>query len=630
MRITNINNNFNNFNNRVMSKPSFKKEEKDNKTPVLPYKLPDIYAYSMLGIYTPNILVARQQEGMGEFFDSISPISVEEKSITKHITDFKFAFNPDFDKKGWINFLSEMNESIAVFDSTGEEKTFLSKLLQVHSIDKLLNNPKFKPDKAISFLDELYERTDEKISQIPFTAQLEFMVDAASSNKDIKEYIDDMFYFVELEDVNGDRFLSEYAGQMNENKIDVLIHMLNVDKGSVEASNMQMLFELIQKGVVGKHIFDIIPYDGKVNSFVAADIDKLYSAYVDGIEPIDVFVPPVESHNEAQALLTVGDVYELNGEEKIFILDKDLNPLQLGIDKETYFELFPPIERYAATQNDIGNCWEVTGFNTLLTDPKERYSVLSLFEQNGDEISISFPSNVTGKIVFEDGELPIGTNPNYYSKGSKGLQLLEYAHGVEEHEIQIKEMLAQLEKSISSAKTKKKRIEQESKLKSLQEMLLEDRSNTVILYDKQTFECDFEKWDKNKHGFDNAVTATREGGDPIMLFKKLGYVTTNVVNDNLKAHRLISNPQNFEDYIITFGTKDDDFFFPKDSPLICDHSYRLYPLTVDSTGKVAELKLVDPSGIVEIPMSMSKLMTHNGIFSVARRDKSDQSYLAFR
>ena len=196
-------------------------------------------------------------------------------------------------------------------------------------------------------------------------------------------------------------------------KIDVLIHMLNVDKGSVEASNMQMLFELIQEGVVGKHIFDIIPYDGKVNSFVAADIDKLYSAYVDGIEPIDIFVPPVESHNEAQALLTVGDVYELEGEEKIFILDKDLNPLQLGIDKETYFELFPPIERYAATQNDIGNCWEVTGFNTLLTDPKERYSVLSLFEQNGDEISISFPSNAAGKIVFEDGKLPIGANPNY-------------------------------------------------------------------------------------------------------------------------------------------------------------------------------------------------------------------------
>ena len=54
MRITNINNN---FNNRVMSKPSFKKEEKDNKTPVLPYKLPDIYPYSTLGIYTPNILV---------------------------------------------------------------------------------------------------------------------------------------------------------------------------------------------------------------------------------------------------------------------------------------------------------------------------------------------------------------------------------------------------------------------------------------------------------------------------------------------------------------------------------------------------------------------------------------------
>ena len=134
MRITNINNIYNN--KREIRNPSFKKEAKDNKTPVLQYKIPDTYAYSMPGIYTPNLLIARQQNGMSEFFDYASDIKVSEKSLTKHISDFKFAFNPNFDKKGWMNFISEMNESIAVFDSTGEEKTFLSKLLEAHSIDK--------------------------------------------------------------------------------------------------------------------------------------------------------------------------------------------------------------------------------------------------------------------------------------------------------------------------------------------------------------------------------------------------------------------------------------------------------------------------------------------------------------
>ena len=626
MRITSISNTIK-FGN--IKQQSFKRSKenlgKSNEF-VLPFN-----SFSYFGGYVPNILMARQQSGMSDFFDFLSDIKTGEKSLTQQITDFKFAYNPNFDKKAWTNFLTEMNESVAIFDTTKEEKTFLSKLLQLHSIDKLLNNSNFKPDKAILFLDELYERTPEKISEIPFTAQLDFMVDFATSDEEAKEYIDDMFYFVELEDINGDRFLSEFAGQMDKNKVDVVKHMLNVDKGSVEASNIQMLLELVQEGIVDKHVFDCIPFDGKINSFIVDDIDKLYSAYIDGIEPIDAFVPPVETHTEAQALLNIGDVYELDGEENIYILDKNLEPLQLGIDKETYFELFPPIERYATTQNDIGNCWEITGFNTLLTDPKERYSVLSLFKQDGDSISIQFPSNNAGEIIFEDGELPIGTNPSYYSKGPKGIQLLEYAHGIEEHESQIKTLKQQIEYSISNAKKEERKQELTDKLAILEEMLSEDRDNVVISLNTDTLEWSFEPWDSEKHGFDNAVTCTRDGGDPIILFDKLGYATKNIKDDDLLSYNLISNPQNFEDYIITFGTKDDDYFYPRNSKLIRDHSYRIYPLNTDkTTGKVIDFKLVDPSGIIEHQMSSIELRQHNGIYSIARRDKTDKSKIVIK
>ena len=626
MRITNISNlpKFGNTKHISLKKREEKKDEKEQ------IQLPP-YSSFYSSTYVPNILIARQQKGMPEFFDFLTNIKIGDKSLASNIKDFKFAFNPNFDKDAWINFLTEMNESVAVFDSTGEEKTFLSKLLQNHSIDKLLNNKDFKPNKAISFLDELDERSDEEISEIPLTAQLSFMVDVAGSDIDIKEYVDDMFYFVRLEDPNGDKFLSEYAGKMNGNKIDVLKHLLNVDRGSVEASNMQMLLELVQKGVVGKHIFDVIPFDGKVNSFVASDIDKLYKAYLENVEPIDAFVPPVETHSEAQALLSVGDVYELENEKNIFILDKNLEPLQLGIDKETYFELFPPIERYATTQNDIGNCWEITAFNTLLTDPQERYSVLSLFEQKGDSISIHFPSNKAGKMVFDDGELPMGVNPNYYSKGPKGIQLLEYAHGREEHEEEIQTLIKQIEVVLKSATTEERKKELAEKTQILQEMLDTDRDNVVISLNPKTYEWSFEMWDKEKHGFDNAITHCRDGGDPIMLFKKLGYTVANVKDDDLLVYSLISNPKNFEDYIITFGTKEDDFEFPKNSPLISDHSYRIYPLTIDkATGKVTDFKLVDPCGIIETTMSGIDLRKHNGIFSLARRDKTDKSKIIIK
>lgn len=626
MRITNISN-INQFGN--IKHQAFKKENGNIVEPTQ-FKIPS-YNFSYPGAYVPNVLIVRKQNGMSEFFDFLSTIKIDEKPLITQVKDFKFAFNSDFDKEAWTNFLTEMNESVAVFDATGEEKTFLSKLLQLNSIDKLLNNPDFKPNKAIEFLDEFYERPDEVIAEIPFTAQLEFMVDVASSDKSIDEYISDMFYFVRLEDINGDRFLSEYAEQMDRNKVNVLKHMLNVDKGSVEASNVQMLLELVQEGVVDKHVFDFIPFDGKINSFVVEDIDKFYSAYADRVDPIDFFVPPVESHMEARALLDEGDVYQLDGEEKIFILDKDLKSVQLGIDRETYFELFPPIERYATTQNDIGNCWEITAFNTLLTDPKERYSVLSLFKQNGDAISIQFPSNNAGEIIFEDGELPIGTNPRYYSKGPKGIQLLEYAHGKEEHERQINTLKQQIEYSILNAKTEERKQEQTEKLEILEEMLSEDRDNVVISLNTDTLVWSFEPWDSQKHGFDNAITCIRDGGDPIILFDKLGYATTNIKDDDLQIYSLISNPKNFEDYIITFGTKEDDYFYPQNTPIISDHSYRLYPTKIDEkTGKVTDFKLVDPAGIIEHKMSISDLRKHKGIYSLARRDKTDKSKIVIR
>ena len=161
-------------------------------------------------------------------------------------------------------------------------------------------------------------------------------------------------------------------------------------------------------------------------------------------------------------------------------------------------------------------------------------------------------------------------------------------------------------------------------------MLENDRDNVVISLNPKTFEWSFEMWDKEKHGFDNAITHCRDGGDPIMLFKKLGYTVSNI-NDDLLAYNFISNPKNFEDYIITFGTQEDAITFPKKSPLLSDHSYRIYPLNVDkTTGKVTHFKLVDPCGIIETTISGIDLKKHNGIYSVARREKTNKSKILIK
>ena len=139
----------------------------------------------------------------------------------------------------------------------------------------------------------------------------------------------------------------------------------------------------------------------------------------------------------------------------------------------------------------------------------------------------------------------MGANPNYYSKGPKGIQLLEYAHGIEEHESQIKILKQQIEYTITNAKTDDRKQELQEKLAMLEEMLAEDRNNVVISLNPETYEWSFEMWDKQKHGFDNAVTYSRDGGDPIILFKKLGYTTTSIKDDALLISSLLANPKNF-------------------------------------------------------------------------------------
>ena len=391
-----------------------------------------------------------------------------------------------------------------------------------------------------------------------------------------------------------------------------------------------MLLDLIQNGVVDKHIFDVIPYNGKISSFIAEDIDKLYNAYTSGIKPIDFFVPTFRTKEDAELIMNIGDVYELKGEKNIFVLDENGKSIQLKMDKETYFELFPPIERFAATQNDIGNCWEITGFNTIFCDQQERISILNLYEQDGDDILISFPSANAKETRFEGGELPTSANLRFYSKGAKGLQLFEYAHAIELHEEQIKTLKQQIQYSIDSAKTLERKKELEEKMQVLEEMLEEDRDNIVIELNPQTFEWSFEIKKQEPNTFDNAITATRDGGDPIILFKHLGYTTTNIKDDDLKIYSLISNPRNFKDYIITFGTKEDDFLSLKKLPILNDHSYRLYPTKIDPiTRKVTDFKLIDPAGIVEIPISISELRKYNAIYSIARRDKTNKSRINF-
>lgn len=162
-------------------------------------------------------------------------------------------------------------------------------------------------------------------------------------------------------------------------------YLLNINPSSPEASNISMLIELVQNGVVDRHIFDYLPFKGVVNPFVCDDIDKLYEAYSLGIESIEAFVPTFNNLDEAincgnssvsykgtYKELKIGDTFQIKGEKFIRIKTSDNSSEQLKLTKEKYFELFPPIERFATAQNKIGNCWQISGINSVLCESRTR------------------------------------------------------------------------------------------------------------------------------------------------------------------------------------------------------------------------------------------------------------------
>ena len=104
---------------------------------------------------------------------------------------------------------------------------------------------------------------------------------------------------------------------------------------------------------------------------------------------------------ETEIVLTVGDVYEIEGEDFIYIINNEYSSSQLQLTKQKYFELFPPIERFATTQNQIGNCWEISVLQGLFSNPQTRPLILSVFSQKDENIIVVFKKRQIETVSLE-------------------------------------------------------------------------------------------------------------------------------------------------------------------------------------------------------------------------------------
>lgn len=213
-------------------------------------------------------------------------------------------------------------------------------------------------------------------------------------------------------------------GEYREN----LIHAM--ERGNVETSNIEMQLALISDGKL--HPQTVADYwkDGKMCDQMEADIDMMYDCYANGKKVEDVYVPPVATQADGVKSTKIGDVFQVEGQDNIYVKDGDNSSHQLKVDKETFIKLFPPAQRFASNQYAIGDCYCVSLLNAVMENPQARVSLYDAFEQDGENIHVKYPNGKADYIAHK-GELNESTNKKMIMRGAQGMRLLEDAFGLE-------------------------------------------------------------------------------------------------------------------------------------------------------------------------------------------------------
>ena len=383
------------------------------------------------------------------------------------------------------------------------------------------------------------------------------------------------------------------------------------EKSAKSSTAVQELTDLVKDGVVGNHVLAYLPKEGELPPVIAKEIHRFYEAYLNHENFDDVLVPRVKSLNESLEYKS-GDVFEVEGDPKIYIKGANNENIQLDIDKATYCKLFPPIERFSSTQNAIGNCGEVTGFNTIFRDPKERSRVLQCFHQKGDDVVVEFPnSNRQYSLTGMKNQ----ANMDYLSEGSLGFKLLEYADGKEFFRERMNKYLYNMSQKINDPSIDvAKRNELKKELYDFLNLSADDKNR--IYLDRKGYIID-----KPEKMYDGGSTYARDGVCSSEVFQRLGYKYAGVeyfAGDNLD--NLLTNPDNFKRYIMSIDIGGEGMESEIDiaKGLYSNHAYMLTP-NIDPNGKITDYNLLNPWGIVETKLTLEEIKKYAYMLESAER-----------
>ena len=234
--------------------------------------------------------------------------------------------------------------------------------------------------------------------------------------------------------------------------INIATNYLNEDKlKEIIANGNHKLIEEITQELSNNHFFkDFNIEENTIRSnLLAQDIQLAYEAAVTGQKIEDLSVKTMDSAEIGLTNSEVGDVYEVAGEENIYIKISDNEYKQLNISKEAYNKLYPPVQRYMSSQGKIGDCYLVSSLNNMMTNPETRHILLECFSEdeygnitvdlpngdytftleNGKEITDYLPEKINLR-EFDTGDKYSVFSEKALSDSSLGMQMLELCYGI--------------------------------------------------------------------------------------------------------------------------------------------------------------------------------------------------------
>ena len=216
-------------------------------------------------------------------------------------------------------------------------------------LEDVVDNKTTKQDKEADFL--------EKLSKIDIDIPQNTVI---SEELITPENIDEIILLQEK--------YKETTGKSTLNRDDLV--KLNTTSKIFDEESLE---EYLEKGhfedviKTSEYVSEIMPNfeysDTTRGKLIKEEIDLLLEASITGQDVGDLSVPTLKSVTDGIETIEVGDVFEVEGEDKIYLKTADGETQQLDISKEAYNKLFPPLERYMSSQGESGDCYLVSTLN---------------------------------------------------------------------------------------------------------------------------------------------------------------------------------------------------------------------------------------------------------------------------